>query len=330
MNIFMTPINPSSSLNPQTPIQDAPIFNVPPDIHKHILKFAGFPSASLVCRTFKQENDLTMIELWNEALPRLESNPIISQFIQRAHITPEVRGSEKFRRLYEEMKGELSPIVLKNLQKTYPIASAAFFEALLGELQNSALIQCWANIQTLLTRANIDAPELTSAELIRQWMKDNSQIIQRVRKLRLANLNISILPDEINLFINLIHLQVEKSYLKLLSSSSLDCLQALQGLWVNDNQIQSFIGLPSLPALQELSVDNNQIQSFIHFPNLQALKVLFVDNNQIQNFTNFPSSQALQELRINNNRIHSWEGLSNTQRRFVRIRINTIPTCSLL
>lgn len=134
---------------------------------------------------------------------------------------------------------------------------------------------------------------------------DYPPLVSRLRNLILSYNDLSLLPEEIGLLENLIHLSVDNNRLTVLSKQ-IGYLQNLEYLSLNNNQLTA---LPEqighLRNLEHLDLDNNQL---IRLPELigwlQSLKKLLLKHNQL---ILLPKQigllNKLSSLQIDNNRL---------------------------
>ena len=103
-----------------------------------------------------------------------------------------------------------------------------------------------------------------------------------IKKLNLAGNNITVLPDAISVFENLVELDLSGNGLSYISSKIAE-LRSLRILIARNNNLQE---LPkdfgNLKALENLNLGGNALESFVpQMFELESLKILFLGANRI-------------------------------------------------
>jgi len=289
------------------------LFNnrLPDDMIYKIFSFVFDPKISLVNRRFKRINNHQISLVFAKTLEKLQKDQAIFPFIpslrllhEPPHRLSEAELERSHSGLYKEITKDLDPHILEGIKKKYPTITSSFYEAVLIELKNASLIKIYSKI-----RLRLRFPKLKHAESIKQFLRDpdNLQSIQRVSAIRLDELRLTVLPDEISLFSGLQHLYLKKCNLKGLSHTCLSALVELKVLDLENNEISSFEGLPDLKKLSAIHLKNNKITSFKGLPVLKSLEIIDLENNEIASFKGLPSLPKLETCWLKKNQLSSFE-----------------------
>lgn len=157
----------------------------------------------------------------------------------------------------------------------------------------------------LETKEDLEPKEY--AQAIRNWMKENTEELAKIKVLDLQGEGIKILPAEISYLTNLEKLDLSNNDMQVFPDQ-LAKLDKLQWLNLNDNNLTEFPEvLTKIPNLKVLSLNHNQLKVIPNtIGNLTQLDTLLVDANQLKTLP-----KELKEfhnicISMNNNPIESF------------------------
>ena len=150
---------------------------------------------------------------------------------------------------------------------TNRVVEAADLTRVSQEVEDRALVTIWPTIYfKILNNPLIDLDSITmpdqataNAQTIRAWMEANATTLQQVNELDLSNIDLSCVPREIGLLVNLTNLNLSNNQFTTLPES-FGQLANLQYLNLDGNQLttlpESFGGLANLHWLE---LNHNQL-----------------------------------------------------------------------
>ena len=211
-----------------------------------------------------------------------------------------------------------------------PITEADFIslQKTAQQEQDNALLTIWPKI----TKQHLTVPQLQTADQIRTWLNDASNVplLNRITELDLGEAKLRVLPPEIASFTELQKLLLMDNQLSSLPKE-IGKLKQLVWLKLSGNQLRSLpkeIGnlrelrvldlsnnrLSSLPAqigalthLKALALQDNQLSSLpMEIGNLRQLTWLFLINNKLSSLpTEIGSLTQLELLLLSHNKLRS-------------------------
>ena len=237
----------------------------------------------------------------------------MTSVITRRSGTVMERGGLIFNHIFSKLSNSVVPVGFRayvpekfNSLMIAPYVATQFYEQIVVELKNAALISIWQSIYK-----DLNAPALDTPEAIRAWLHnpDHLSIIESKEKLSFYRLNITILPDEISLFKNIEELTIDSCGLRVLPSTSLEGIKNLKILNLRRNQITTLENSSVFGTLECLFLDDNCMSSVEDFPKIDTLVSLGLTHNKIKDLEGFPILDNLKYLFLNHNHISSFKGL---------------------
>lgn len=169
------------------------------------------------------------------------------------------------------------------------------------QFEDQALQNIWPVILTNINNENHDLQNY-NVEQIRNWLQQNSALIQNIEALDLSNIVLNTLPKELKLFSNLRSLRLYNNGLLALPSF-IGNLSKLQILDLGANQISVLpSSLAKLTQLQELILGVNKISKLPSFlSRFTELTTLHFGANGLVELPNMEQYTKLQNLYLGGN-----------------------------
>jgi len=127
------------------------------------------------------------------------------------------------------------------------------------------------------------------------------------KSLYLGNLNLKVLPDEINKLVHLVKLDLRSN--KIDEIKGLKQLQKLTILDLSSNKVEKIEGLYQLQKLTVLALSSNRLGKIEGLEQLQNLTILDLNFNRIRKIEGLDQLQKLVELHLEKNQISKIEQL---------------------
>ncbi len=261
---------------------------------------------SPVAKRFRNIVELILAEKW-QSLKFQEQNKLIPQIIKSMNLPKDsLINYSNYIELYkyiltltEEKTPTSKPKNITNHEHLFGITE---------KLADKNLMKLWPRLRNAIiretpnTRSSI-VTNVVSPEQIREWLNNQQNLpaIQALNDLNLIGLGLTILPEEISLFVNLKTLNLS---LNLLETTNIpDTLVNLETLEIESNPLRTILIPNTLTNLKTLELHLNKLRILDIPDQLVKLEVVDASFNELKAI-NIPNTiRSLRELNLNNNKL---------------------------